>query len=119
MIDITEIDSSALARLDRLGGPGFALRIIGIFLAECPRRIADARTALAGRDGDALGHAAHAVISSAGNVGAVGLAEFARGMEEDAEAARWETLTERVETMAGGFEAIRLRLEAVRGDAGP
>jgi len=34
MSDISELDPAALARLDGLGGPGFAKRIVGIFLAE-------------------------------------------------------------------------------------
>jgi HPt (histidine-containing phosphotransfer) domain-containing protein len=89
------IDPAALARLDKLGGHGFALRIIGIFLGEGPRRIADARDALDRRDGPALAHAVHALISSAGNVGATGLTALVRDMERDAELERWDVLPDR------------------------
>lgn len=116
MTDISEIDPAALARLDALGGPGFAQRIIGIFLVECPRRLADARQALAHRDADALGHAVHAMISSAGNIGAAGLAEYARETEEHAEQQRWDALPGRVDRLATAFEAVRATLDSERGD---
>jgi len=37
MVDSPRLDPAALTRLDKLGGPGFARRIIGIFLTEGPR----------------------------------------------------------------------------------
>ncbi len=116
MTDISEIDPAALTRLDRLGGPGFAQRIIGIFLAECPRRLADAREALARHDAEALAHAAHAIISSAGNIGAAGLAEFARVTEEVVEAGDWDSLPERIHRLETAFGRIRATLEIERGN---
>jgi HPt (histidine-containing phosphotransfer) domain-containing protein len=113
------VDPGALARLDQLGGPGFALRIIGIFLTEGPRRIADARAALARRDGPELAHAVHALISSAGNVGATNLAELVREMEHDAEHARWEVLAGQMTDLEAAFASVVARLAEVRGtDAG-
>jgi HPt (histidine-containing phosphotransfer) domain-containing protein len=116
MSDISELDAAALSRLDTLGGPGFAKRIIGIFLAECPRRLADARAAIAKRDSNSLAHAAHAMISSAGNIGAIRLADFARETEVQAERGRWDLVPDRVERLAAAFEVIRTRLESERGD---
>ena len=117
MTDPPIIDPAALARLDHLGGPGFALRIIGIFLGEGPRRIADARDALDRRDGPALAHAVHALISSAGNVGATDLMALVREMERDAEAGRWDVLPARMTRLLTMFEAVRARLEQARADA--
>jgi HPt (histidine-containing phosphotransfer) domain-containing protein len=108
------VDLAVLDRLDGLGGPGFAARIIGIFLTEGPRRLQEAGTALAARDGPALAAAVHALISSAGNVGATGLAELAGAIELEAEAARWDILPARVETLAGTFERVRAWLETER-----
>ncbi len=118
MTRISELDPAALARLDVLGGPGLTRKIIGIFLSEGPRRLADARSALDGRNGDALGLAVHALISSAGNVGAMGLAEYARRTEHEADAGRWDELAERLDRMSGAFETIRVTLEAQRDGRG-
>jgi HPt (histidine-containing phosphotransfer) domain-containing protein len=111
---ISELDPAALGRLEALGGPGLARKIIGIFLSEGPRRLADARAALGRRDADALGLAVHALISSAGNVGAMGLAEFARLTEHEADGGRWDGLAERLERMTEAFDTIRVTLEAQR-----
>jgi HPt (histidine-containing phosphotransfer) domain-containing protein len=116
MSDISELDPAALTRLDALGGPGFAKRIVGIFLTECPRRLAHARDAMARQDSGALADAAHAMISSAGNVGAIRLADFARETEVEAEQGRWDVLPGRVERLQAAFDAIRTRLESERGD---
>lgn len=118
MTHISELDPAALARLEALGGPGLARRIIGIFLSEAPRRLADARAALGRRDADALGLAAHALISSAGNVGAMGLAEFARQTEHEAGSGRWDGLAGRLDRMTEAFETMRVTLEAQRDGRG-
>jgi HPt (histidine-containing phosphotransfer) domain-containing protein len=110
MTNLSELDPAALTRLDKLGGPGFAQRIIGIFLTEAPRRAADARRAAEARDGPALAHAVHALISSAGNLGATGLSDYARQLEREAELNRWDVLPERVDRLVEILEVIRSRL---------
>ena len=105
------VDPGALARLDQLGGPGFALRIIVIFRSEGPRRLADARAALDRRDGQELSHAVHALISSAGNVGAAALEELVREMERDAEQARWDVLPAQVTRLEAMLVAVNTRLD--------
>ncbi len=113
MTDPAPVDPAALARLDQLGGPGFARRIIGIFLAEGPRRVADARSALARRDGPALAHAVHALISSAGNVGAMDLAELVREMERDAEQADWAALERKMPALEASLARVAAHLDRI------
>ena len=110
MTNLSELDPDALTRLDKLGGPGFAQRIIGIFLTEAPRRAADAQRAVESRDGHALAHAVHALISSAGNLGAAGLADYARQTEREAELGRWEVLPERVDRLVEILQVLQTRL---------
>lgn len=78
--------------------------------------MADARDALARRDADALAHAVHAVISSAGNVGATALAELAREVEVEAEQGQWNVLPTRVDRLGAAFETLRARFESERGE---
>jgi two-component system sensor histidine kinase/response regulator len=113
MTDSPRLDPAALTRLDKLGGPGFARRIIGIFLTEGPRRIADAREALGRRDGPALAHAVHALISSSGNVGAMDLADLVRQLEQEAEQRRWDVLPTGLARLDREFDAVRGELERV------
>ncbi|HZW08213.1 MAG TPA: Hpt domain-containing protein [Phycisphaerales bacterium] len=108
------MDRTALDRLDRLGGPGFASRIIGIFLTEVPRRLDAAGEALAARDADVLANAVHSLISSAGNVGAPTLADLARAVEAEAEAARWDILPARLEELRRTADAVGRVLERER-----
>jgi HPt (histidine-containing phosphotransfer) domain-containing protein len=110
MASLSELDPDALTRLDKLGGPGFAQRIIGIFLTEAPRRAADARRAVEARDDSALAHAVHALISSAGNLGAAGLADYARQVEREAELGRWDVLPERVDRLTEVLDVLQSRL---------
>jgi two-component system sensor histidine kinase/response regulator len=108
-----------LARLDQLGGPGFGRRIIDIFLSEAPRRMADAGHALERQDGPGLAHAVHSLISSGGNVGAMGLASLAREMERDAEAARWEQIPQKMARLTAAFATVSAELARQReGTAG-
>ena len=101
-----ELDTAALARLDRLGGAQFVARLIGIFLEESPRKLAAARTALDARDGAALAYAAHSLISSAANLGAAALSARARTVEHAAEAGRWERLGEGVAALEGDYARL-------------
>jgi HPt (histidine-containing phosphotransfer) domain-containing protein len=111
---IPDLDGVALGRLDRLGGPGFVARLIGIFLEETPEKLAAARAALAGRDGPGLAYAAHSVVSSAGNLGAAALVAVARSAEAHAEEGRWEDLGRLVDEMDAAFERVRAELQTER-----
>ena len=107
-------DPAALARLDRLGGPGFATRIIDIFLRDGPRHVGDARAAADARDAKRLAYCAHAVVSSAANLGATEFAGLARGLEHQALAGTWDAIPASVEAFERAFGALRARLEAER-----
>jgi two-component system sensor histidine kinase/response regulator len=74
------IDKTAL--LERFEGDGDLLReIVGLFLEECPRRLADMRDALGRGDSDALQQAAHSIKGSVGNFNAEAAVEAALQLE--------------------------------------
>lgn len=63
------IDREAL--LDRLGGDQeFLQEIASLFLEDCPKLLADIRTAVSSEDARGLEHAAHALKGSVANFGA-------------------------------------------------
>lgn len=83
---MTDAAGAALdrAHLDRLAarfGPAFVAQMIGIFLAQGGERMADVERAFAAGDVAAAAAAAHALKSSAGNLGASALMARAQEVE--------------------------------------
>jgi two-component system sensor histidine kinase RpfC len=72
------LDPAALAALLKLGGADFLHELIGQFLDEGKRIVERMAVAVEGGDLSAFQHEAHALASSAGNVGALGLARLCR-----------------------------------------
>jgi HPt (histidine-containing phosphotransfer) domain-containing protein len=106
-----QLDPAALERLQRLGGDGFVGRIVGAFLREAPARLETARAALGKQDAEALGGAGHALISSAGNLGANGLVELGRNIERAANLGHWDILPGMVTRLEQAFASVRAQLE--------
>jgi HPt (histidine-containing phosphotransfer) domain-containing protein len=78
------LDRSALERLQRIGGSALVRQMLGLFREGAVQRLAAARAAVESGDRPALARAAHALVGSAGNVGAVELMARARSLEEEA-----------------------------------
>jgi two-component system, sensor histidine kinase LadS len=70
-----------LAMLRRVGGERLIRDLIDLLLEGAPRKLEAARAALAAGDADRVGRAAHALTSSAGNLGAAELQRAAHALE--------------------------------------
>ncbi len=81
----SEIDAVALERLRRLGGEELIWDMVTLFTSHAESAIRQARDAVAAGDFDGVRRAAHALKSSAGNVGAQQLQDLAGRMEQMAE----------------------------------
>jgi HPt (histidine-containing phosphotransfer) domain-containing protein len=68
--DASLVDGSALDRLHRFGGDKLVRGMVELFVANAPRRAAEAREALDCGDAAALRSALHGLKSSAGQLGA-------------------------------------------------
>lgn len=95
------VDHEALERLRRVGGSRLIRGMIRTFLETAPERIVAARRALAAADAVGVGQAAHALRSSAGQLGAIGLQELCADVERRAAAG---------EISAALVDALRLGL---------
>jgi len=73
-----------LAMLRRVGGDRLIRDLIDMLHENVPRKLAEARAALAAGDADTVGRVAHALASSAGNVGAADMQQAAAELERDA-----------------------------------
>lgn len=81
MADNTDLNEAALARLVRLGGDKFLREMIDLFLGYVPQRVEDACAGQKTGDIEAMRRAAHAIKSSAANLGAVRLQKVAEQLE--------------------------------------
>lgn len=84
----THIDPAKLAslrELERPGNEGFFARILGVFLDDAQKRLADMAAGLASSDAGALAMAAHSLKGGCAYVGADRLAELCSNLESVAE----------------------------------
>jgi two-component system sensor histidine kinase RpfC len=80
--DAEPLDAQTLAGLARLGGDEFLRELIGQFLVEGKQIVESMAEAVENGDIQSFQHKAHALASSAGNVGAEGLARLCRSWRE-------------------------------------
>lgn len=79
------LDRDALDRLRRIGGDRLLAAMLDAFVANGAERVVAATASAAAMDADGVSAAAHALKSSAGNIGARGLQETADRIEHEAE----------------------------------
>jgi HPt (histidine-containing phosphotransfer) domain-containing protein len=106
------LDSAALERLRKLGGDKFAGDMIGLFLSYGGQKVAETEAARQAGNLAGVASAAHALKSSAGNVGAVQVQQLAAQAELSAKAALGDAATADVAALARAFADLRPRLEA-------
>ena len=83
--DQPRIDIQALEQIRALrgdGGANLVTKIIGVYLSDAPARLRSLQEAVARGDAAAMRRAAHAFKSASANLGATGLAELCRRMED-------------------------------------
>jgi histidine phosphotransfer protein HptB len=89
--DCTEaVDAAVLADLEEMqeeGEPDFVAELIGLYLEDAPRKLAQMREAARAADASSLRHAAHGLKGSSSSLGAFGVAavcaELERACRED------------------------------------
>ncbi len=97
-------DPSALERLARFGGPALVDRLVRLFLAETPRRIATAVRALDANDLSGVRETAHLMRSSCGQLGAPMMHAITSQIET---ATEQEMMRERLRDLEREFDRYR------------
>jgi HPt (histidine-containing phosphotransfer) domain-containing protein len=111
------VDRAHLERLATRFGSHFLLEIIDLFIAQGRDRIATAQQGIAAGDIAAIIAAAHALKSSAGNLGAAALGRCAGEIERRGWAgAPIDSLAPMVAPLADEFAAACTVLEATRAE---
>jgi HPt (histidine-containing phosphotransfer) domain-containing protein len=111
---IAAIDLAALDELRAVNparGSRIVARAVGSFLANAPLLLERMATASAAEDGAALGAAAHALKSSAAQLGGQRLSALARDVEQHARAGALALAKPLVEAAFVEWERVRITLE--------
>lgn len=106
-----DLDSAALERLRRLGGPEFVEKMVDLFLEYTGSKIAEARAAYVASNPDGIARAVHPVKSSAGNVGATRVQKLADELEILAKQGDVHLLEPALNAFEHAFEAVKPELE--------
>ena len=114
---VAPVDRTHLERLATRFGAHFVIQLIDIFIAQGRERLTAAERGLAEGDVTAVVAAAHALKSSAGNLGAKALGELAAEIERRGTAgAAVPVLAPLVATLSSAFTKACDALEALRVD---
>jgi len=108
------LDPAALERLRKLGGNKFAGDMIDLFLSYGGKQVAEARAAWQAGHLAGVAGAAHALKSSAGNVGAGQVQKLAAQAEQAAKDASSEAAGAAVAALEQAFAETKPLLEAAK-----
>ncbi len=111
MNDTRDFDPETIIKLRQLGGDRLILKLVAVFGEFARDRVQDAVTAGQSGDLEGLARAAHAVRSSAGNVGALRLLAIATALEQAARAGRAAPIPALVSDLHTAFVATRAYLD--------
>ena len=122
MKERSTLEAGAIARLDRIGGSGFVIEMIELFLENAPQRLDSAREAYDHEDPATLYRAVHSLKSTAANLGARTLQATAASAETRARDEDMDAIPPLLDDLEREYEAAREALEAERDrlkSAGP
>lgn len=118
MDDEAPVRQEGLERLRRIGGDALVERMVAAFRDYAPRQVALAEAGLASANLDAVRRAAHALKSSAGNLGAVRLMDIAQRTERLAREGGAEDVRPLVAELGGLVEGVIRYLDGRVREAG-
>ncbi len=105
-----------LRELAEFCGEEGLILLLDTFLEDFEHNMEKLRTALLDRDWRSLARHAHSMRSGLGSLGATGLCELARAIEEHAPAGDTATLTDLVRTMDAASPQVLAALRDIRQD---
>lgn len=113
--DSTVLDPDVISSLKELGGPedpGLFLELVDLFLEDTPTRLRELTEALGKEDPAGLERAAHALKSSAANLGAMELSVLFKEIESASREQDLERAASLVERSNDAYERVRAALRA-------
>ncbi len=112
------LDMRVIEGLRELGGtedPGLLVEVIGMFLEDAPARLRELQLGFETKDIRLLERAAHSLKSASANVGATGLSDLCKRMEESARQRRSEGIAELLTESTRIWAEVEVALRSIRG----
>lgn len=109
------LDVQTLKSLQKMAGKRASevmADLIMSYLEDSPLRIEVMHQALAHQDANTLRHAAHALRSASGNLGAIHLSQLCQAIETIAPSENWVEATEKVTHLKQEYQRVRQALQA-------
>jgi HPt (histidine-containing phosphotransfer) domain-containing protein len=117
--DPTVLDPSAIARLQRIGGDRLVGRMLATFDAFATEKVQEIEAACRDARWEDAGLAAHALKSSAGNVGATVLQSLAFEVEQAGRASDGQAAKALAIALVEAFKAAQSELAALETNGEP
>ena len=114
MDEINALDPAAIERLRKLGGDKFAGEMVDLFLSYGGKKVTEALAAWQAGNLAGVAEAAHALKSSAGNVGAELVRKLAAQAEQSAKNTLNDAVAADVTALEQAFTEVRPLLEAAK-----
>ncbi len=113
------LDADTMARLLRLGGPGFVEELMRLFDDHGAQRVQAIAVAVDVGDMNGVRRGAHSLVSTAGNLGARRLQALASALERAAASLDAATVTSLAPALAPAFDAAREALVRSHAESTP
>jgi EAL domain-containing protein (putative c-di-GMP-specific phosphodiesterase class I)/signal transduction histidine kinase/DNA-binding response OmpR family regulator/HPt (histidine-containing phosphotransfer) domain-containing protein len=113
LVDLKTVEQ--MRALDRANGGEFLRRVLGLFSEHAPKTSAELGARADAGDADECARLAHALKSMSLNIGAVRLAEIAKGMEQTAKAGRRVPDKGEIEALNDALERTLAELTILMG----
>ena len=117
MANLQDIDSEAIERLRKLGGDKFVIELIDTFLQHASQKMGEALTGEREGNLETIERSVHSMKSSAGNLGAQKMQDFAAQIEELAEKGQAEPIPSLMRELENAFERVKPILEKYKEGA--
>ncbi len=113
------IDDKAISALRELGGDGFIIQMIDVFLVYAPKVMAEARGGLAKGNLEPLIRMGHSLRSSGRNLGMIRIAELATQVESAGRSGQSPLLLSLLDELDQVFSLTKKGLEELRKSLAP
>ena len=114
MGDAQCLNNAALENLQKMAGAQFAIKMIDLFFATVPPKLAELQPAFSAGNYHQVQDVAHFIKSSCRNIGAVAMQETSARLEQAAREGKVDALPGLLQEMEEAYASVKVALEEQR-----